>query len=762
MAPYRFGVFELDASAGELRKQGIKIHLQGQPIEILTILLQHPGEVVTREELQKKLWPADTFVEFDAGLNAAIKRLRAALNDDPATPHYVETIPRKGYRFIANSIASDHDRGEHQIVIRAVELPGQWHGWLLAASAIAVMIFGVIAIRFASNPGRPRLISEGDTILMADFVNRTGDDVFDGTLKQGLNFHLAQSPYINLAAEDRVRQTLRQMNHPAEEPIVREVAREVCQRLNLKAMLNGEIVPLGSHYAITLNVINCLNGELLASEQIEASRKEEVLSALGKSASRLRPKLGEAVASVAKLDKPLEEATTSSLEALRQFSLGGEIQGRGKIRDSIPCYTRAIEIDPDFALAYMRLGAVYMNISEMEKAREHRAKAFALRARVSDRERLRISAGYYLRATGELDKAREANEQIIALYPTNWGTRGNLGLILGDLGELDKAIELHREEISRFPNSPQGYQNLVASLLAIGKIGDAKALLDRQIAHGGLETVYMHRQLYVVAFLQQDQAAMQREVSWAKGRPDEHLFLSMQADFASYLGRRKESMTLYRRATEMAKTLGAIEPAANYLATAARMEALFGNCQQARILIASALALHRPGALEGAPYVFATCGDAGRAQALLKDLMSRFPRGTLVNQVTVPEVHAILETGAGLPSRAIELLLPSESFEPTWWGLTYARGCAYLKAKSGKDAAREFEKIIAPMRLPSTTEMTQRAISYLQLSRAYVLADDIEKARKSYESFLELWKHADPDIPVLRKAKAEYAKLRKK
>jgi tetratricopeptide (TPR) repeat protein len=625
---------------------------------------------------------------------------------------------------------------------------------------VAVGAFFILALAvggwFFFFRNAPKL-TDKDTILLADFVNTTGDAVFDGTLKQALSVQLAQSPFLNLLPEERVRQTLRLMNRPPEERVIGLVAREVCQRQNVKALLAGQIAPLGSHYVITLDALNCATGDSLAKEQVEATSKEEVLSTLGKSVSRLRRKLGESLASVEKLDTPLAEATTSSLEALKQFSLGSETQSRGRDREAIPYYERAVELDPNFALAHRALGAMYSNTGDVEKSREYFTKAFELRNRVSERERLGISALYYGQSTGEVEKARETYELYIRTYPRDRSPRNNFAVLLNDIGEFEKAAARAREGLNLDPNLAVLYGNLADAYRGLNRVDEAKAVLEQQIARG-MENMATHTRLYTIGVLQGDAAAMQRHVEWAKGKQDEYMMLNAQANAAAYLGKHKASQELRRRAVEMARQRASLEPAANYLATSALNAARSGNCPQARQQIEAALSLHRRRAENNAAYVFALCGDAPRAQALADELVKRFPLGTMVNNVTVPEVRAIVETNRGNAARALELLRSAEPFEKGNFGPTYTRGVAYLKARSGKEAAAEFEKII-PRRTVAPFAVIH-ALSYLQLGRAYALAGETDKARKAYQDFLALWKDADPDLPILRDAKSEYSKLK--
>jgi len=738
--------------------------VEAKAMAVLVYLAEHTDEVVSKDKLIGAVW-ADTFVTDDV-LTRCIADLRKAFDDDAKNSRVIQTIPRSGYRLILPLVDVHAPAAAAEPAVVAPRRLARWKILVPVTIVLVAAIAGGV-FYFQSAPA----LTEKDTILLADFVNTTGDVVFDGTLKQALSIQLAQSPFLNLLPEERVRQTLRLMNRPPEERVVGPVAREVCQRLNVKALLAGEIAQLGSHFVITLDALNCATGDSIAKEQVEATSKEEVLSTLGKSVSRLRRKLGESLASVQNFDVPIAEATTPSFEALKQFTLGVETQSRGRERESIPFFERAVELDPNFAQAYRRLGAVYGNAGEGEKSRGYRTKAFELRNRVSERERLAIASSYYYGVTGELEKARETYELWIRTYPRNFVPRNNFAHMLNDIGEFENAAEHAREGLNLDPNGAVLYWNLSRAYRGLNRVDEAKAVHEQQIARG-MENMAAHVWLYWIAILQGDAAASQRHAEWAKGKPDEHSMLNTQASAAAYLGKRKESLELRRRAIEMARQRGILEPAAYYLATAALNEATLGNCSQGRQQIEAALALHRLGAIggalrfgrlgtgtrEAAPYFFAMCGDAPRALAFADELGKRLPLGTLVNNVTVPEVRAIIETNRGNTAKAIELLRSAEPFEKGNFGPTYTRGVAYLKAKSGKEAAAEFEKVLGRRGVDPLSLL--HALSFLQLGRAYALAGETEKARKAYQDFLALWKDADPDIPVLREAKSEYAKLK--
>jgi eukaryotic-like serine/threonine-protein kinase len=624
--------------------------------------------------------------------------------------------------------------------------------WVAAVGG-ALLLAGAAWLVF---PRSAQPLTEKDTILLADWVNTTGDAVFDGTLKQALEVQLAQSPFINLLSDGRVRQTLGLMNRASEERVTGAIAREVCQRQNAKALMAGEIAPIGSHYVITLDAVACATGDSIAKDQVEAATKEDVLRALGSSVSRMRRKLGESLASVETLDTPLEEATTSSLDALKQYALGRAMQKIGREHEAIAHYERAVELDANFALAYRRLAAMYFNFGDSEKARERLARAFELRGRVTERERLAITSMYFVLVAGELEKARDTFELYVRTYPRDFVARNNTADLLIQLGDFEKAVEQLRESLSLEPDTFVVYANLADAYLGLGRVDDAAAILQRQTARRlGLESILTHSQLYTIAALRGDRPALERETEWARGKPDEHLMVRLQAGVAGFYGKRQESLERYRRAAEMARQRGSIATAASSMAGAALDESRFGDCLQARQLVEKALSLDRPGAANQAAYVFALCGDAARANALVGELVARFPVGTLVNKVTVPEVRAIVDPDH---ASAIETLHASEPLEDAQIGSIYTRGSVYLAAGSGQEAAAQFARILSRPGVERFSVV--RALSHLQLGRAYSLAGEIEKARTAYQHFLGLWKDADPDIPVLRQAKTEYARLK--
>jgi DNA-binding winged helix-turn-helix (wHTH) protein len=422
----RFGTFEVDLRAGELHKQGVRIKLQEQPLHVLTVLLQRPGEVVTREELRSQLWQSDTFVDFDNGLNTSINKLREALGDSADNPRFIETLPRRGYRFIA-PVNSDHQR----------ELPTPTVRWKIAAAvAVAVLMAGGVVGALLWRSRQARRLTEKDTIVLGDFANSTGDAVFDGTLREGLSVQLQQSPFLSLVSEEGIHQTLRMMERPANTRLTPEIAREVCQRTSSAAALDGSIALIGTRYTLILKAVNCVSGDLLASTEAQANDKSHVLDALGNAASEMRRKLGESLRTVRKYNTPLEQATTPSLEALQAFSVGAKTD----FPAAIPFFQRAIQLDPDFAMAYDQLGGAYQSIGETTMGAENTRLAFELRGRVSELEKLAIEGDYYRTVTGNLLNASRSYALGEQIYPREPSFRGGLGVIYMPLGQHESAL----------------------------------------------------------------------------------------------------------------------------------------------------------------------------------------------------------------------------------------------------------------------------------------------------------------------------------
>ena len=630
--------------------------------------------------------------------------------------------------------------------------------WYIAAAVVALVVAAGAAALFYRKSSHS--LTEKDSILLTDFVNTTGDPVFDGTLKQALAVQLEQSPYLNVFPQERVRDTLKFMGRSPDERLTPDLARDVCQRQGIKAVLNGAISSIGTQYVVDVNAVNCQTGDSLAREQVQADKKEQVLAAVGKAASSLRGKLGESLASVQKFDAPVEEATTSSLEALKAFSLGEAERNKGSEYTAIPLYKHAIELDPNFAVAYARLAQSYANTGQSALARENMTQAFQRRERASELEKLYISTHYYEIVTGELDKSIEAYQLWNRTYPRDSIPTNNLAIDYAWTGKYDQALVEAQETIRLDPNSAFSYGVVGGAYIGLDRFAEAKAIRQKEVSLK-LDAVGEHVDLYLLAFLEGDKAAMQHEADWAKGRPDEFVMLDTIAEATAASGKLQQARETYRQAVESAQRAKLPENMAGIMARQARMEAEVGNTTQARELVRTALAADRGRfVLPFAGFALATAGEAAQATAIVDELTKRFPSDTLVNNVWVPSIRSQIELNRSNPSKAVELLQAATPIEFGWPARlmpSYVRGQAYLHLHQGKDAAEQFQNILNHRGVCGT--MATCSLAHLQLGRARALSGDSSGARAAYQDFFALWKDADPDIPILKEAKAEYAKL---
>jgi eukaryotic-like serine/threonine-protein kinase len=763
----RFGVFELDARSGELRKAGTRIRLQDQPLKILMALLEQPGAVVTREDLKRRIWPNDSFGDFDHAVNVAVAKLRAALADSAETPRYVETLPRRGYRFIfpvtpREELSRDGGSLANAATQAALERRTPFNWRPIFAACLIVVLLAASAWWWLSLRKKPPMLTDKDTVVLADFDNTTGDPVFDGTLRQGMAVELEQSPFLSFVSDTTVRQTLRLMSQPPHARLTPEIARQLCLRTGSTAVLEGSIAKLGNQYVLGLKAVNCKSGDSLVEEQVTAEGKEEVLKSLAQGASRLRTKLGESLGTVQKYNAPLEQVTTPSLQALHAYSLGRTtLIDKGDRAGGIQLLQRAIKLDPNFAMAYASLGLGYAESSEEESVWNYR-KAYELRERVSDRERFYIEAHYYTSVTGDWEKAREVYEVWSQLYPRDDVAHLNLGEIYANFGLYESARQEAAESLRLLPGDCLSYGNVVGALVRLNRLDEARALATRA-AEQKMDCFHVQGNRYALAFLQNDLAQMTQIVNDANDKWNMQ-FLHLQAQTAAYCGRMRESRELARRMlltarqSEREDLLGVLE------GFAAESEALIGNPDLARKDAVDALGRSKGRDVEGVgALALALAGDEQRAKAIADDLGKRFPESTLVQTNYLPSIRAQLALNRMRAGEALEKLQASVPYElgdsdgSNALFPVFLRGQAYLDAGRGREAAVEFQKIVDH---PGTVlNETIGSLAHLGLGRAYALAGDISKARSSYQNFLTLWKEADPDLPILKQAKAEYAKL---
>ncbi|HXN26524.1 MAG TPA: protein kinase [Candidatus Acidoferrales bacterium] len=639
--------------------------------------------------------------------------------------------------------------------------------WMVNVTAVVVVGLAVCGWLFFSR--KAHALTDKDTIVLAEFTNATGDPVFDGTLRQGLSVQLEQSPFLSIISDQQIQQTLQMMGEKPDARLTPEVARELCQRTSSAAVLDGSIAQIGAQYLLTLKALNCVSGESLASTEAEASDKSHVLDALGKTASEIRNKLGESLSTVQKFDTPLEQATTPSLEALKAFSSGFEIHTTGDAA-AIPFYKHAIELDPNFALAYAWLGVSFNDIGELSKDVESTRQAYDLRDRASEPEKYFITARFHKVVTGNLEKAEEALLLWIRAYPRSALPHIYLaGAIYPVTGQYAKAIEHGKEAIRLSPNFSPSYALPMFDYIALNRLDEAKATYEQAIERK-LRNGFFPLLLYQIAFLQNDTAGMARQVASSVGTPGvEDWLLGLEADTAAYSGRLRAAREFSHQAMDSAQRAGEEEAAATYSAGSGLREALFGYADAARRR--ASLAMKRRAGHDVqcvSALALAYAGDDRQAQALTAGLAQSFPEATIVQYNYLPTLRAKLALSNGNTSEAIESLRAAAPYElgQTTYSIyrctvmypVYVRGEAYLAARKGNEAAAEFQKILDHRGLVLNEPIG--ALAHLQIARAYAMQGDTVKARAAYQDFLTLWKDADPDIPILIAAEAEYAKLK--
>ena len=704
----RFGLFEADLKAGELRKRGRKLKLQELPFRLLATLLERPGDVVTREELQAKLWPGGTFVDFERGIGTALNKVREALGDSATAPSFIETIPRRGYRFLAEVQKAEVQKAEVQksevqndeaekieLQQPAAAAPPARPAWknpvvaFIAGAVVIVLVSGAAYSRFRA---RPKPLTDQDVLVLADFTNTTGDAAFDGALRQALAFDLEESPFLKIMDDQEVNQTLQLMGRTAGERITNDIAHEVCVREGQKATIGGSIASLGKTYAIALQAVNCQTGATLAREQAEAEDKEHAIKAVAKAATGMRAKLGESLSSIQKTDRTRtkDEVTTNSLEALKAFQLGFDLIAKGSPREGIPYLQRAVELDPNFASAHMFLGIAYNNTGQTALENESKTKAFALIDHVSERERFMISGEYYLWVTRELNKAIDAFQVLVRSYPRFADGHHALGNSYTMTGEYEKALEQHQETTRLEPRNLVFQSVLAGDYVRLDRFDEAKAVLERAVAQK-LDGPGLHQLLLLIAYMQDDQVAQDKEIQWFAGKPEEYARLPAQAINALMHGQRRKAGDLLQQAVEerQRQGLAGLPPVG---LPPAVMDAFIGDCRAA----------HK----EKSTPALVICGDPAA-------------------------VKAADERDAKNPP-------PNPDAAP----LLYRRG--------------EFQKILD---YKGRNWGPYYSLAYLGLARTAAKAGDTAKAKRAYQDFLVLWKDADTDAPHLIQARKELAEL---
>jgi eukaryotic-like serine/threonine-protein kinase len=762
---YEFGPFRVDPARETLLKAGVAVPLTPKTFQILLVLVRHGQEIVTKDDLMKSVWP-DTFVE-EANLSRNIFMLRKAMGETAQDHRYIVTIPGRGYRLTENVrlvpgeefaiAAASHSRVEIE-----VKETRPWR-WIALA---ALIVLAVTAGLWRWLTPRSAVLGAKDTVVLADFANSTGDPVFDDTLRQGLAIELRQSPYLSLIPDQRIGHTLRLMGQSAGVRLSPEIARGVCERTGSAAVLEGSIAPLGNQYVLTLQAKSCRTGEVIDQEQAQAAKKEDALSALGQIASRFRNRVGESLTTIQEHNTPLAEATTPSLEALEAYSTGWKLHVSSGAMAALPLLKRAVEIDPNFALAQTTLGREYEDLDEPDLSAESATRAWQLREHTSDREKFLITANYEGLATGNLEKARQNDEAWAQTYPREPIPHSMLsGYPAKAAGRYEHAIVEARKAIELDPDFAIAYYNLGVNHVYLNRLEEGENAL-RRAAGRGIEIDEFIMLEHDIAFLKGDQAAMERAVARARERSGGDTWISNREAFAqAYFGHLQKARVLSQRAVDQAMQASQPERAGLWEAGASLRAAFFGDAPQARQRAMAALqhSNNREVAF-GAALALAISGDASRAHALAGDIDQRFPEDTVVHLNYLPVLRARLALGQGDAAKAIELLQVTAPYELGASRLlfgalypVYFRGEAYLAAHQGAEAAIEFQKILDHRGIVGSDPIG--ALAHLQLARAAALTGDKAKAKIAYQDFFTLWKDADPGIPVLKQARAEYLKL---
>ena len=771
-------------------KAGELLRVEPKAFRVLLFLIRSPHRLITKDELLDAVW-SDCAVS-DNSLTRCVALLRRSLGDDTREPRFIATVPTVGYRFLcdvkvvedgfagpngaglpqpqdSNDFAALPGRsGVEATPPTAGETPKRWK--VIVPIAAAVLAFLVAGYFYFHR--RPKL-TDKDTIVLADFTNTTGDAVFDDTLKTALEVSLRQSPFLNVLSDRGVTKTLQQMTRPPSTKLTPDVARELCLRAGSKAYLAGSIGSLGSEYVLGLKAVNCQSGDTLAEEQMTAGSKEKVLDALGDAASKLRGELGESLATVQKFDVPLEQATTSSLEALKAYSLGLKVNTEKGSAVALPYYQRAIELDPNFAMGYALVGDAYIILNEPGRAREYFTKAFQLREHASELEKLFLTSDYYFLVTGELDKAAQARQELIESYPRDWRGYNGFGVVLWSQGQYEKSAEMVKQGLRLAPDLVFGYQVLAIDAFALQHFDEARQLIHEAQARK-LDEVPLHQVLYALAFHRADSAAMVEQQQWFARTPElENIGLALASETEAYGGHLAKARELTKRAVDSAGRADNKESEALWQAIAAPREAAYGNPAGARQSAADALKL-APASRETeaeAGLAFAMVGDTARAESLARDLGKRFPLDTVMQSLSLPTIQAQLALDKKNPAAALTTLQAASAIELSgpfscFYHL-YVRGEAYLAAGQGTAATAEFQKIIDHSGI--VQNCWTGALAHLGVARANALQSrtsqgaDADAARvralAAYKDFLTLWKEADPDIPILKEARAEYAIL---
>ncbi len=815
----RFGVYELNLATEELRKNGIPLKLPPQPFRILALLASRAGQLVTREEIEKQIWGDGTYVDFEHGLNQCIKQIRTALNDNSDAPLYIETLPRRGYRFVApvvsktipapGLVTESRSGIQSALPVTAIaeasalapapapvaslnanlsagipSLASSTSATSVAGAALApareqssirepsvrsrrvtilvslAVLCTVVIVIWLWRARTNSVLAANDSIVLADFANSTSDPVFDDAMNRALQVALRQTPFLNLLATDKIGGTLKLLKHSPGDKLTPELALEVCSRTNSRAVVAGRVSDEGNGFRIGLTATNCKTGKVIAVSELDTASREQVVKTLGIATANLRRKLGEPEFSLREFDKPLDEATSPSLEALQEVTLASNIKRQhGDAAAAVAHLKRAVELDPNYAQAYVALGIGYLNAHDAKLSAEYLGKAYELRDPVTQRDRFQIEAFYYIGITHQQDKAAETLTDAVRTYPNDPIAHMNLSANLMEVGQYEKAVAEAQESIRLTP-SGAAYVNLMTSYLALERLDAAKATFDEAQANK-VDDIGLYVQRYLLGFQQGDEAAMQEQLNHAQGKPKlQATLLCAESSTQAFHGRVRKSGELLQQATGHGADP---QVAAECKALHAVLQAEIGNLELSRREAAEAQTLNPSANVRTSSALsLARSGNLAEAEKLADELSQENPQATIMQDYSLPTIRAAIELQKNNPAQAIEILKVATPYELGFGPFSslypaYIRGEAYLKLGQGQLAAAEFQKLIDHPGIVSN--FVTGALAHLQLARAQAMAGDSTAARKSYDQFFALWKDADPDVPIYKQAKAEYARL---
>lgn len=763
---YQFGPFDANLETGELRRRGVPVKLQEQPFRLLAVLLENAGEVVSKEQVQSRLWPEGTFVDFDSGLRVALRKLREALGDDADDPRYIETVPKRGYRFLYPVVQPDPRPADIQesaietvrsaVVVEATPVVpakavSRSQPKLLKYGAVSFVLLALAAagiwLSWQRTTRAGVLLTDKDVVVLADFSNSTGDPVFNDTLRQALAIQLEQSPFLKIMDDEQVDQTLRLMSVPRGVHVTNQIAHDICVRDAAAATIDGSIVSMGKSYVVTLHAANCQSGTTLAREQNQAESKEQVLHALEIAATAMRARLGESLSSIQKLNQPMDRVTSGSLEALQSYTAGIQLMTEGKFLAARLAFERAVSIDSNFAMGYYFVSVACNNAGDIACERENERKAFALVDRVSEYERPYIAEGYY-ESTGELDKAVNAIRVGSTTYPRAWGFHNILSEMYINLGEFEDGLREAQAANELQPNTEPPYRRLMDAYMDLDQLGEAKNV-EEGLRSRNVGGARIHQRFLEIAYAEENETAAAREVQWFAGRPEEYLSFGLQAAYRNLHGQRRDASRLYKQASISALREDLKDTAKDFEDWNAVGAALAGQCSATQNL-------SRP------PLALALCGDIAGAEKLIAQTSKQLPNDLIWNFVQLPTVRAAIELHHGHPDKVVETLASAQPYERAYLEVPYVRGLALLRLGKSTEAAIEFRKITEHPGLSwgNTWRHPKWGLYYapahLRLAQAFVLASDRANATKAYNKFLTFWKDADADIPLLSEAQRDY------